>query len=91
MSDRTINPLGTIESTMEVLTLIQEGIAEALQDVRNDLDNATAEGQKRRVEALTLVLYKLDGLSRNMGSSHRILNDLRTLRRLLLNERDHGG
>ncbi len=81
---------------MEVLALVQEAITEALQDVRCDLDTAIADGEQRRIEALTLVVYKLDHLSRNMGNSHRILNDLRTLRRLLLNEREarasrHGG
>jgi hypothetical protein len=36
---------------------------------------------------LQLVNYKLDKLSSHIAASRRILNDLRTLRRLLLEER----
>jgi len=33
------------------------------------------------------VTYKLERLGRHIDTSHRLLNDLRTLRRLLLDER----
>jgi hypothetical protein len=39
------------------------------------------------VEAIQLVAYKLDRLAWHIDGSRRILNDLRTLRRLLLGER----
>ena len=48
---------------------------------------AQAEGAPRRLEALQLVAYKLDRLAWHIDGSRRILNDLRTLRRLLLGER----
>jgi hypothetical protein len=48
---------------------------------------ARSEGATRRLEALQLVAYKLERLARHVDSSHRLLNDLRTLRRLLLGER----
>ena len=41
----------------------------------------------RRKQALQLVDCKLDKLSPQITASRRILNDLRTLRRLLLEER----
>jgi hypothetical protein len=39
------------------------------------------------VEALRLVAHKLNQLRQHLLASLRLLNDLRTLRRLLLNER----
>ena len=48
---------------------------------------ALAEGADRRKEALQLVAYNLAKLNLHMTTSRRILNDLRTLRRLLLAER----
>ena len=41
----------------------------------------------RRLEALRLVLYKLERLEHHLKASCLELNDLRTLRRLLLQER----
>jgi hypothetical protein len=48
---------------------------------------AKSERAERRLEALQLVTYKLEQLSRHIDTSQRLLNDLRTLRRLLLGER----
>jgi len=39
------------------------------------------------LQALRLVLYKLEKLEQHIRASRRLLNDLRTLRRLLLDER----
>ena len=41
----------------------------------------------RRAVALCLVLSNLDKLELHLRTSHRILNDLRSLRRLLMRER----
>jgi hypothetical protein len=41
----------------------------------------------RRQEALRLVLFKLEKLEQQVKNARRLLNDLRTLRRLLLEER----
>jgi hypothetical protein len=43
---------------------------------------------ERRKEALQIVAYNLAKLSLHMRTSGRILNDLRSLRRLLLAERE---
>jgi hypothetical protein len=48
---------------------------------------AINEGAERRREALQLVGYNLAKLTLHITTSRRILNDLRTLRRLLLAER----
>jgi hypothetical protein len=76
----------TIESAQEFIALLDDSIEEARKDVRSDAAQA-ANGQERRLEALMLVLYKLDKLSLHVAATRRTLNDLRTLRRLLLEER----
>ena len=66
-------------------------LAEALDEARRDVDAEVAaaerDGADRRKEALLLVAYNLAKLNLHITSSRRILNDLRTLRRLLLAER----
>jgi hypothetical protein len=80
-------PFESIEGAQEYLKLLHAAVLEARQEVEGDVHaQATVEPQ-RRLEALRLVLYKLEQLEKHVKTSHRILNDLRTLRRLLLEER----
>ena len=67
--------------------LLAEAIQEARREVDAEIELAVAERAERRKQALQLVAYKLTKLALNIHSSRRILNDLRTLRRLLLAER----
>ena len=84
--DRT--PFDSIEGSLEYLGLLREVIAKTRKDVEGDVAATSAEeGAVRRQEALRLVVYKLDRLAFHMDAGHRALNDLRTLKRLLLNER----
>ena len=69
------------------MSLLEESIGEALGDVRQDLDSATGEDRERRAEALALAVYKMGQLETHVQKSRRILNDLRSIRRLLLAER----
>ena len=79
-------PFDSLESAHEYVRLLIEAIADARKDVAADL--ATNEGKPdRRLEAVRLVQYKLEKLDTHLQSSSRLLNDLRTLRRLLLEER----
>ena len=80
-------PFDSIESAQEFLKLLVSAVVEARRDVEADVRTQADAGFERRVQALRLVLYKLEQLEKHVGSSHRILNDLRTLRRLLLEER----
>lgn len=80
-------PFDSIEGSQEYVALLAEAIEEARQDVDADIAVATAEGADRRAEALQLVSYNLAKLTLHISTSRRILNDLRTLRRLLLAER----
>lgn len=80
-------PFDSIEGSQEYVALLAEAIEEARQEVDSDIGDALAEGADRRRDALQLVSYNLAKLSIHITTSRRILNDLRTLRRLLLAER----
>ena len=77
-------PFENIESAQQFLELLGEAIEEARRDVEAEI---AREQPERRQQALQLVSYNLAKLSLHMGTSRRILNDLRTLRRLLYQER----
>jgi len=79
-------PFDSIEGAQEYLALMIEAVVEARQNAETD----AADGNPhlpRRQEALRLVLYKLEKLEQHIKVSRRLLNDLRTLRRLLFEER----
>jgi hypothetical protein len=80
-------PFDTVENAHEYIHLLMEAVAEAKQDVVADLAAAEQSKPDRRLEALRLVQYKLDKLEQQLKGSARNLNDLRSLRRLLLEER----
>ena len=88
MKHRPETPFDNIESSHEYVELLSQAVGEAIAEVEADLAAATGDGAERRREALLLVLFNLNKLGSNMKSSRRVLNDLRTLRRLLLNERE---
>jgi hypothetical protein len=87
MDDQPEVPFESIEGALEYVSLLLEAIQEAQQHVETEIALAADPQLARRKQALQLVRYKLDRLSVNIAGSHRILNDLRTLRRLLLEER----
>ena len=80
-------PFDDIEGSHEYVRLLAEAVDEARRDVESEVAAAEQEGADRRKEALLLVSYNLAKLNLHITSSRRILNDLRTLRRLLLAER----
>jgi hypothetical protein len=84
---RSETPFDNIESSHEYVSLLADAVQDALAEVEADIALAGADGASRRKEALQLVHFNLSKLNGHMGSSRRILNDLRTLRRLLLDER----
>ncbi len=84
-SERT--PFDSIEGAREYVGLLREAAQKTIESVHQDIARARSESAERRVDALQLVTYKLDRLSRHLDASHRLLNDLRTLRRLILGER----
>ena len=80
-------PFDSVESAHEYLRLLSEAMLEARSDIQGDIVTQESAKDSRRTEALRLVLYKLDKLEDHIAASRRVLNDLRTLRRLLLQER----
>jgi len=87
MKARSENPFGTIESAHEFVKLLAKAIDEAKRELEADIVRAAASDQSRHSDALRVALYSLGKLETHMHQSSRILNDLRTLRRLLLSER----
>jgi hypothetical protein len=88
MSAEHTRPFDSIESAYEFVVLLEESIDDAVRDVTDHVKDAKADQDERRAEALTLALYKMSQLSTHTQKSRRILNDLRTIRRLLFHERD---
>jgi hypothetical protein len=80
-------PFDNIEGSHEYVALLAESLDEARRDVEAEVAAAERDRADRRKEALLLVSYNLAKLNLHITSSRRILNDLRTLRRLLLKER----
>jgi hypothetical protein len=80
-------PFHSLESAQEYIALFRSAIDEARQDIGQDLQIAGKADAARRVDALRLVNYKLNQLQNHMDATGRLLNDLRMLRRLLLDER----
>ena len=80
-------PFDTVENAHQYVQLLFEAIAEAKSEIEADLGAAEQARPERRVEALRIVKFKLDKLEQHLKTSSRLLNDLRTLRRLLLEER----
>jgi hypothetical protein len=80
-------PFDSVENAHQYVRLLVEAIVEAKSEIAADLGAAVAAGSERRVQALRIVQFKLDKLEQHLKTSSRLLNDLRTLRRLLLDER----
>ena len=80
-------PFDSVEGAHEYLSLLSDAIQDAKNEIAADIGAAGAGKFPRRVEALRLVLFKLEKLEQQIKNSCRLLNDLRTLRRLLLDER----
>jgi hypothetical protein len=67
--------------------MLADAISDAQADVDAQIQLAESERAERRMEALQLVSYHLVKLNTHITNSRRVLNDLRSLRRLLLEER----
>ena len=80
-------PFDSIEGALEYVGLLGEAIQKARTDVQAEVARARSESLARQLDALLLAAYKLDRLAAHIKAGHRLLNDLRTLRRLLLGER----
>lgn len=75
----------SLESAHNFVALLGETIAEAKRELEGDVERESSSS--RRLDALRIALYDLEKLEVHVARMSRILNDLRTLRRLLFEER----
>jgi len=81
----------SIESAHEYVALLCEAVDEAARTIEQETLTPSELTKPRHLDALRLIDYKLRSLRHHLESSSRVLTDLRTLRRYLLDERklDH--
>ena len=88
MKSQTDDPFGTIESAYDFMTLLAAAASQAKAELQVDVDRESGSADlSRRVDALRIALYNLEKLELHLNRSNRILNDLRTLRRLLFEKK----
>jgi len=87
MNRRIEVPFESIENAQRYIRLLAETVTEASHDIDNEITLATDQMLDRRVQALRMVEYSLEKLQRYLSLTGRTLNDLRSLRRILLEER----
>ncbi len=80
-------PFDSIESAQEFMNVLAATIVDEMTEVKRDYELALREGEDRRARAIELAMFKLKTLCCYVQKSRRTLNDLRILRRLILNER----
>jgi len=86
-ADEIEQPFDSIESAHDFMNVLAETILDAMKDLNRDQELAVRDGQQRRADAIELAMFKLKALSCHVHKSRIALNDLRTIRRLILNER----
>jgi len=87
MTDERDSPFETLESAHGFVSLLREAVDEAYVSILDQTAEAEAARAERRIDALRLADHKLNSLRQHVLASLILLNDLRTLRRLLLGER----
>ncbi len=87
MPEHCEDAFGSIESAQEFLALLAEAVSETKRDVDSDIAEHISSNGSRRIEALKIAAYDLEVLEHHIYRSKRLLNDLRMLRRLLLEQR----
>jgi len=80
-------PFDSIESAQEYMNILATTLLDVMNDLKRDHDVALRDGELRRAQAIDLAMFKLKTLVCYVYKSRRTLNDLRILRRLILNER----
>ena len=88
MPNQPETPFDSIEGALEYVSMLADSVEEARGEIAAELQETRRQARDgRQADALRIVAYKLDRLSEHAQSSRRLLNDLRMLRRLLLDER----
>jgi hypothetical protein len=88
MAQERAGPFDTLESAYEFVSLLREAVDDAYGSILDETARAKeTDGAERRLDALRLVDHKLNSLRQNVLNSLILLNDLRSLQRLLLGGR----
>ncbi len=80
-------PFDSIESAQEYMNILAQTILDVIPELNQEWQVASRDSETRRARAIELAQFKLKSLNCNVYRCRRLLNDLRTLRRLILNER----
>ena len=84
MKQEAVAAFESIESAQEYFGLLAQVVLESQQAIEADIKANVDSGSPRRLEALRLIMYNLEKVAQHIKVTHRILNDLRMLRRILL-------
>ena len=80
-------PFDTIESAQEFMNVLASTVLDVMKELSDARRQAEREGEERKARAIDLAVFKLKTLGCYVHKSRRALNDLRIIRRLILNER----
>jgi hypothetical protein len=69
------------------MDILAETILDVTRELNRERELAVLDGEDRRARAVELAQYKLKTLRCHVHKSRRMLNDLRMIRRLMLDER----
>src|SRR5262249_45084331 len=80
-------PFDSIESAQDFMDILAEMALEAVKELKEQHCEAMQAGQDRRAQAISLALLRLKNLNCHIFKCRRALNDLRLIRRLIVDER----
>ena len=80
-------PFDSIESAQDFMNVLAATVLDAMKDLNHHHQRALKAGDDRKAQAIELAVFKLKTLSCYTHKCRRTLNDLRMLRRLIMNER----
>lgn len=81
-------PFDSIESAQDFMEILADMVLDAVKELNEQHHEALKEGQDRRAQAISLALLKLKNLNCSIFKCRRALNDLRLLRKLIVDERE---
>jgi len=91
MAKQPEQPFDSIESAYDFFRILTEAVSDAKKDidaqVQGETQRSSGAQSSRHLDALRVAYYSVEKLEFHANCSRRILNDLRSLRRLLFEER----
>jgi hypothetical protein len=91
MQRQSEQPFESIESAYDFFRVLSDAVADAKRDIevliQAQTQRESSAKSSRNLDALRVVHYNVEKLEFHTNCNRRILNDLRSLRRLLFEER----